>query len=132
MNYSKEQLKSIEKVKTIFADYIANSKTLDLLWSDKLGYILITGISKDMDAIVMDPEIITDASRLCDQLIYEIACDTLEALGPLHDVHESSPFEQQLIIDACLPYMKHLPEHNSLIGNLFINPGTIMRTSSRT
>lgn len=125
MNYSKEQLKSIEKVKNIFADYIANSKTLDLLWSDKLGYILITGISKEMDAIVMDPEIITDASRLCDQFLYEIACDTLESLGPLHDVHESSPLEQQLILDACLPYMKQLPEYSRLIDNLFINPDAI-------
>ena len=39
MKYSNQQLNSIEKVKTVFHDYIKASKTLDLLWSDKVGYL---------------------------------------------------------------------------------------------
>lgn len=42
MNYTKVQKEEIEKVKEIFADYIKKSKYLELLWSDKLGYVLLT------------------------------------------------------------------------------------------
>lgn len=72
MKYTKEQLDAIEKVKTVFSDYIKNSKTLDLIWSDKLGYILITGITKDMNNFVMQPEVLYTAERLCDQLLYMV------------------------------------------------------------
>lgn len=122
MNYSKGQLEAIEKVKNVFADYIKNSRTLELLWSDKLGYILITGISKNMDDIAMQPEIIEDASRLCDQLLYEIACDVLEAIGNIHDIYESSPLEEKLIKEAYQPYMHQLPEYSDLIDLHFTDP----------
>lgn len=122
MNYSKEQLKSIEKVKTVFADYLKDCWTLDLLWSDKLGYLLITGITKDMNNIVMHPEIIRDGERLCDQLLYEIACDVLESNGNFHDIYESSPREKSLILKAYHPYMSQLPEYSNLIERHFICP----------
>lgn len=122
MNYSKEQLKSIEKVETVFADYLKDCWTLDLLWSDKLGYLLITGITKDMNNIVMHPEIIRDGERLCDQLLYEIACDVLESNGNFYDIYESSPQEKSLILNAYHPYMSQLPEYSNLIERHFICP----------
>lgn len=122
MNYTKEQLESIEKVKTVFANYIQNSKTLDLLWSDKLGYILITGITKNMDDFVMQPEVITTAERLCDQLLYEIACDVLESRGHCHDIYISTPLEKQLILEAYQPYMNQLPEYSHMLEMHFTDP----------
>lgn len=122
MNYTKEQLKSIEKVKTVFAEYIQNSRTLDLLWSDKLGYILITGITKNMDDFVMQPEVITTAERLCDQLLYETACDVLESRGHCHDIYISTPLEKQLILEAYQPYMSQLPEYSHMLEMHFIDP----------
>ena len=122
MNYTKKQLESIEKVKTVFAEYIQNSRTLDLLWSDKLGYILITGITKNMDDFVMQPEVITTAERLCDQLLYEIACDVLESRGHCHDIYISTPLEKQLILEAYKPYMSQLPEYSHMLEMHFTDP----------
>ena len=122
MNYTKKQLESIEKVKIVFAEYIQNSRTLDLLWSDKLGYILITGITKNMDDFVMHPEVITTAERLCDQLLYEIACDILESRGHCHDIYISTPLEKQLILEAYQPYMSQLPEYSDMLEIHFIDP----------
>lgn len=122
MNYSKEQLQSIEKVKTVFEDYLKDCWTLDLLWSDKVGYLLVTGITKEMNNIVMHPEIIRDGERLCDQLLYEIACDVLESNGNFHDIYESSPLEKELILKAYRPYMAQLPEYSNLIERHFVNP----------
>lgn len=122
MNYSKEQLKSIEKVKTIFEGYLKDCWTLDLLWSDKIGYLLVTGITKDKNNIVMHPEIIHDGERLCEQLLYEIACDVLSSNGNFHDIYESSPLEKELILKAYHPYMIQLPEYSDLIERHFICP----------
>lgn len=122
MKYTKEQLEAIEKVKTVFADYIRNSKTLDLIWSDKLGYILITGITKDMNNFVMQPEVISTAERLCEQLLYEIACDVLESRGRYHDIYTSTPLEKQLILEAYKPYMDQIPELSHMIEMHFIEP----------
>lgn len=122
MKYTKEQLEAIENVKSIFADYIKNSKTLDLIWSDKLGYILITGITKDMNNFVMQPEVIYSAERLCDQLLYEIACDVLESRGHCHDIYTSTSLEKQLILEAYKPYMGQLPEYSHMLEMHFIDP----------
>ena len=122
MNYTKEQLESIEKVRDVFADYIANSKYLDLLWSDKIGYILIVDIKEDMATIDSQPLIIADAVHLCEQMLFDIAYDVLDASGPLHEVYESTPSEQQQIKEACRPYMEQLPEYNFLIDKLFVAP----------
>ena len=122
MKYTKEQLEAIEKVKAVFSDYIINSKTLDLIWSDKLGYILIIGITKDMNDFAMQPEVITSAERLCDQLLYEIACDVLESSGHCHDIYISTPLEKQLILEAYKPYMSQLPEYSHMLEIHFTDP----------
>lgn len=122
MKYTKEQLDAIEKVKSVFSDYIRNSRTLELIWSDKLGYILITGITKDMSDFVMQPEVICTAERLCDQLLYEIACDVLESRGHCHDIYTSTPLEKMLILEAYLPYMSQLPEYSHMLEMHFTDP----------
>ena len=37
--YTKKQKSEIEKVRAAFQDYIQNSGYIDLLWSDKVGYV---------------------------------------------------------------------------------------------
>lgn len=122
MKYTKEQLDAIEKVKSVFSDYLRNSRTLDLIWSDKLGYILITGITKDMNDFVMQPEVIYTSEQLCDQLLYEIACDVLETKGHCHDIYISTPLEKQLILEAYQPYMDQLPEYSHMLEIHFTDP----------
>lgn len=120
MNYSKEQRENIEKVKTVFQDYIKHSKTLELLWSDKLGYILIMGINKTMDDISMDPIILEDAETLCYHLLYEIACDVLEAGNNYDDIFKATAAEKDTVKKAFHPYMVQLPEYAHLIEELFM------------
>lgn len=122
MNYSKEQRNRIEKVKDVFQDYIKNSRTLDLLWSDKLGYVLIIGISKDMDDISMHPIVLEDAETLCRQLLYETACDVLEAGGNFDDIFRATPAEKDAVTKAFRPYLDHLPEFEYLAEELFTAP----------
>lgn len=122
MNYTKEQKASIEKVKTVFADYIKDSKNFDLLYSEKLGYILLTGISKNMDDLAMEPTILEDGEELCDQILYEIACDILEENGYHGDNYLAPENLKQQIKNAYHPYMSNLPEYKALVEKQFTNP----------
>ena len=122
MNYVKEQRDSIEKVKSVFQDYIRNSRTIDLLWSDKLGYILIIGITKEMDDISMHPIVLEDAETLCHHMLYEIACDILESGGNFDDIFNASPAEKDLILKTFRPYLEKLPEYEYLVEELFTTP----------
>lgn len=119
MNYTKEQKASIEKVKAVFADYIKSSKTFDLLYSEKLGDILLSGISRDMDDLAMEPTILEDGEELCDQILYEIACDILEEKGYHGDIHMASEDNKRLIKKAYQPYMSQLTEYQYLIEDQF-------------
>ena len=49
MMYTQEQNREIEKVMNAFADYIRDTPHFDLLWSDKVGYVFLDGISEEKD-----------------------------------------------------------------------------------
>ena len=126
MTYSKEQREHIEKVKTVFQEYIKSSQTLDLLWSDKLGYVLLTGITKEMDDVCMHPVILEDAETLCYKLLYEIACDVLEADGNYGDIYDVTAEERHYIEQVFHPYMAQLSEYEYVIEELFRAPSESM------
>lgn len=115
MNYSKEELESIEKVKTIFADYIKKSQYIDLLWSDKLGYILIPGINVTKATIEMAPEVIQDAKQLCYMLIHEVAYDVMATKDCHSPIQYVTPSDQEQIRNAYRPYIEQLPEYSDLM-----------------
>ena len=118
-NYAKEQLDAIKKVINVFDDYIKNSEMLDILWSEKIGYVLIDDINKERAAIDSHPVVVTDASWLCVYLLYKVAYDVLIGYGTLHEIEDSSPSEWELIRKACIPYVEQLPEYEELVRGLF-------------
>lgn len=91
-----------------------------MVYSDKLGYILTTGINRKQDFIGIQPVLHADAETLCEQFYYEIASDVLEKHGGFHDIFESTPDEKHLILEALEPYMLQLPEYNYLTEKLFV------------
>ena len=69
MKYTKEQKDSIEKVADVFSEYLKSAKDMDLLYSEKFGYIVVAGMNKNEDAFCMNPIIIKDGRELCLYLI---------------------------------------------------------------
>ena len=122
MNYTKEQKQSIEKVKNVFSDYLTNCPTMDLVWSDKLGYVLFLGINNAQDNIANAPEIIQDAESLCYNILFEFVCDIIQDSGAFHDIHLSTPLEIIHIKELLHPYMVQLPEYEHLVDRLFTDP----------
>ena len=122
MIYTKEEHESIEKVKEVFAEYIANFKDMDLVYSEKAGYVILFGIRIEEGRLTMDPIFIREGGQLCDFLLYEIACETMTRIGEFHDIHEATAEEKVIIKQAFEPYMVQLPEYEYLIEKQFKLP----------
>ena len=122
MIYTKEEHESIEKVKEVFAEYIANFKDMDLVYSEKAGYVILFGIRIEVGRLTMDPIFIREGGQLCDFLLYEIACETMTRIGEFHDIHEATAEEKVIIKQAFEPYMVQLPEYEYLIEKQFKLP----------
>ena len=66
MLYEDKEKAEIERVYSVFQDYIRTSPYLEWVWSDKMGYILIV-ISTEK-RYVEEGIVILNAEMLCDRL----------------------------------------------------------------
>lgn len=107
-----EKNEAIEKVRAVFEEYIKASPYMDLLWSDKLGYVLMLIDKKTSE--VVENRVIADAESLCRYLIHEISQKVLELMGKDHDTYDLSSLEHAEIEKELKPYMDRLPEYGYL------------------
>lgn len=122
MNYTKSQKEALDKVMEVFSDYLATNQTMDVIWSDKLGYIMLSGINGAQDFIGMQPEVLQDAATLCRHLLYEIASDVIQENGEFQDFHLIAPHIQEKVKQRINPYISQIPEYAYLIDTLFEIP----------
>ena len=120
MQYTKEQMESIEKVKTVFADYLTNTPHFDVVWSEKVGYVLLRGINSDQTDFVFQPLILEDGAPLCSHCLVEMGYDIIEREKFGCDLTETTFAQQKFIREIYQPYMEQLPEYAYLIDSLFI------------
>ena len=90
-----------------------------MVWSDKLGYVLLRGINDTLDDFVFQPLILPDAAPLCTHFLVEICFDVIEQEGFCCDVTETTPEQQATIKKAFQPYMEQLPEYAYLVDQIF-------------
>ena len=124
MIYTVEQIQSIEKVKEFFSDYIAKFDDMELIKTEKAGYILLYGIKAMEGQLVFDPVFISDGAQLCDFLLSELANEVMQELDPKreHDIYEATTKERIAIEEAIEPYIKQLSEYRHLIVELYKHP----------
>lgn len=122
MNYTKSQKEALDKVMEVFSDYLATNQIMDVIWSDKLGYVMLSGINGTQDFIGMQPEILQDAATLCRHLLYEIASDVIQENGEFQDFHLIAPHIQEKVKQRVNPYISKIPEYEYLVDRLFEIP----------
>lgn len=107
--YDTSVKEAIERVMSVFSEYIKTTPYFDIVWSGKVGYIYISidscrGTVGDMDCLVIDsPE------ELLDKLLYEMAVDIMEEGG--HDLNpvEASALERAEVERRLNVYLEQLP-----------------------
>ena len=118
MLYSKKEREAVEKVIAVFQEYIKSSQYLDLVWSEKLGYILHS-ISEKTRSLEMFPFVVLDAKSLCDKLFNEIVTDVLQLTGNDHSPWNADPLERAEIERRLAEYTAQLPEYECLVPKQF-------------
>lgn len=109
----------IERVMSVFSDYIKTTPYFDIVWSDKVGYIYISiencrGTVGDMDCIVLD-----EPEELLDKLLNEMAVDIMEEGGHTLSPVEASALERAEVERRLNAYLEQLPEYQDRIAYVF-------------
>ena len=109
----------IDKVISVFQDYIRTCPYFEDLWSDKVGYIYLnidttSGRVGDMGVVLIE-----NAEKLLDHLLFELAVDTMEDGGHTLDPTEASKIERAEIARKLAPFMEQLPEYSDRVERIF-------------
>lgn len=115
--YTKEQKEKLEKVMEVFGDYMKESPYVEVVWSEKIGYIFLNVDKKHQDVDFIIPLDCTET--LCGRLCYEVAQDVLMLTGNDHAVREADPLEKAEIWRRLEPYLEQLPEYRYLAEKMF-------------
>ena len=102
----------IERVINVFHDYIEQATFLDILWTDKAGYVFlyIDGI----DVLAVDSTYIESAEMLFSRPISEIESDVLVSTGNEHTMAEADYLEKREMQRRFKPYLEQFPEYRHL------------------
>ena len=117
--YEPSVKEGIERVMSVFSDYIKTTPYFDIVWSDKVGYIYISiencrGTVGDMDCIVLD-----EPEELLDKLLNEMAVDIMEEGGHTLSPVEASALERVEVERRLNVYLEQLPEYQDRIEYVF-------------
>lgn len=115
--YDATELKRIEKVLAVFADYIKSATHFDILWSNKVGYIFLNDIG-DPDFFDAVPSRIENAEEICERLLYEVGVDAMVEIGRTIDISDANTMERQIVEGRLKPYIEQLPEYQGLLPNI--------------
>ena len=122
MNYTPEQLASIEKTQNVFADFLKTASDLDLIYSSKVGYVMLYGIRPAGDQSGMVAIYMQDGRQLCDFILLEIAYNTMLQNGITNSIQDTTEEERRIIKKVLYKCMVDLPEYHDLIDKQFEFP----------
>ncbi len=117
MLYDEKNKAEIERVYSVFQDYIQSSPNLEWIWSDKVGYILMEISTKQRT--VDESIVILNAEMLCDRLLYEICIDVLMQTKSEHSRDEIDSLERSEMEHRWKTYIDQLPEYAGLCEKQF-------------
>ena len=113
MLYTEEQLRELEEIIGVFRGYLEGSQYLDLVWSDKVGYVLLK-ISAEYCHLEGESLVIEEGEELCRELFSEIVTDVLLESGNDHSSQAVDPLEAAEIARRFQPYLEQIPQYREI------------------
>ena len=92
--YTAETRNQIERVLSVFRDYIVTTNYFDILYSKKVGYVYFDINPKRMKVAENNCFVIENGEQLARRLAYDMAIDIMEEVGHCLDPHEATPLEK--------------------------------------
>ena len=115
--YSPQEKAEIERVINVFRDYIKDSTYLDLVWSDKIGYIYL--IIDGLDRPHAEGRYVKSAEHLASVLLGDIETDVFLSTGNEHSLEDADYRELAEIDRRQKPFLDQLPEYRYLSKKTF-------------
>ena len=110
--YSPEEKAKIEEVLNAFHDYIEQATFLDIMWTDKAGYVYLYIDGRTTP--IVDSTYIESAEMLFSRLIGEIESDVLVSTGNDHSIMDADYLEKREMQRRFKPYLDQFPEYRHL------------------
>ena len=130
MLYTKKEKDALEKVIQAFRVYLEESQYLDLVWSDKVGYVLLK-ISVGHRSLEGESLIIEDAETLCGELFSELVMDVLQETESDHCSEGVDAAEGETIRRKFAPYLLALPEYREIAEGCYKIAGNSEKVSDK-
>ena len=105
-----------DRIAEAFSGYIHRHPSLDLLWSEKLGYILLS-IDTVQDCLY-GTSIYTNAQKLARRLFEEIVTDVVLECEDCDDVSSMDDEGREEVKRRWAPFLEMLPEHKSICEDI--------------
>ena len=112
--YSDSEMRKLDRVIRAFYNYLRDSGRLELLWSDKVGYLLIP-VDVERREAARPPRVIRTALELVEALLGEVALELAARSGKRRLSRKDYPEYQRRIEE----YMAQLPEYRLCVPAAF-------------
>ena len=106
----------MDRIAEAFSGYIHRHPNLDLVWSEKLGYILLS-IDTVQDCLY-GTSIYTDAQKLARRLFEEVVTDVVLECEDCDDVSSMDDEGRKEVQQRLAPFLEMLPEHKSICEDI--------------
>ena len=109
--YSAAEMKKIENVIRIFYNYLRDNKRCELLWSDKVGYVLLP-INRAKNAPAEASRVIRNAGELVSSILEEISNEVAYEAGKKRLTRKEYPEFRRRTQDYIVQlseYAEHVP-----------------------
>ena len=106
--YPAAEMRQFDKVIRVFYNYLRDSGRMELVWSDKVGYVLIS-VDVNRRRAESGTKVILNAGTLVDLLLREIAADVAADAGKRRLTRKEYPEYRRRTKE----YLDQLPEYSS-------------------
>lgn len=106
----------MDRIADAFSGYIHRHPNLDLVWSEKLGYILLS-IDIVQDCLY-DTSIYTDAQKLARRLFEEVVTDVVLECEDCDDVSNLGDEGRKEVQQRLAPFLEMLPEYKGVCEDI--------------
>ena len=107
MSFKMKRTIEMRRVESAFADYLENEGSVDLLWSDKVGYVFLTINEKTHESESCDD--LHTASQLCHRLLDDMAITVLLQTKRNHNFTNMDKDEAVRVRAFWKPVIEKLP-----------------------
>ena len=108
----------MDRIAEAFSGYIHRHPNLDLLWSDKAGYLILT-INSETQRVDEENNFLS-APALAYRLFYEIALDVTLETESGNRCDEMTEEEIEEVKQRWAPFLEMLPEYNRVCEDILV------------